>query len=160
MAAMPQSSSSRTSVFLRVSSQRVNVPLAWRMRSSSPRRGTRWYSALWPRLQACWARAQASQDLPAPVGPVISTAWPHPFAQGQAHHRTALQAACGAAVQVFDGSLRVFEFGALEQTRTAPVLSAMHLPVDQQGQSFFKAHGADAALCELLLQRLGHGLKA
>jgi len=35
IAVMPQSSSSNTSVFLSVSSQRVNVPLAWRMRSSS-----------------------------------------------------------------------------------------------------------------------------
>ena len=42
MAVMPQSSSSNTSVFLSVSSHRVKVPLAWRMRSSSPRRGTRW----------------------------------------------------------------------------------------------------------------------
>jgi hypothetical protein len=55
--------------------------------------------------------------------------------------------------------LRVFEFGGLEQTRTAPVLPAMHLTVDQQGQPLFKAHGADATLRELLLQRLGHGFQ-
>ena len=83
-----------------------------------------------------------------------------PFAQRQAHHRAALQAPRAAAVQVFNGRLRVFEFGGLEQPRTAPVLPAMHLPVDQQGQPFFKAHGADAALRELLLQRLGHGFQA
>ena len=27
-------------------------------------------------------------------------------------------------------------------------------------QAFFKAHGAQAALCELLLQGLGHGFQA
>lgn len=82
-----------------------------------------------------------------------------PFAQGQAHHRAALKTACAAAVQVFDGGLRVFELGGFEQTRTAPVLSAMDLPVHQQGQALFKAHGADAVLPKLLLQRLGHALK-
>ncbi|MDH6186839.1 hypothetical protein H4V98_004287 [Polaromonas sp. CG_23.6] len=74
-----------------------------------------------------------------------------PLPQGQTHHRAAFNAPGAAAVQIFYGRLRVFEFGGFEQPRTAPVLSAMHLTVDQQGQPFFKAHGADAALRELLL---------
>jgi hypothetical protein len=32
--------------------------------------------AEYPRRQACCASAQASQDFPAPVGPVIKTLWP------------------------------------------------------------------------------------
>ena len=83
-----------------------------------------------------------------------------PLPQGQTHHRAAFNAPSTAAVQIFYGRLRVFEFGGFEQSRAAPVLPAMHLPVDQQGQPFLKARGADAALLELLLQRLGHGFQA
>lgn len=82
-----------------------------------------------------------------------------PFSHGQAHDRTALNPACAAAVQVLDGGLRVFEFGAFDQTRTAPILSAMHFTVNQQCQPLFKAQGADTALAELLLKRLGHALE-
>lgn len=80
-----------------------------------------------------------------------------PLAKRQTHHRTAFQATCGAAIEVFDGRLGVFEFGQFEQACAAPVLSAVDLTVYQQGQAFFKAHGTDAALRELLLQCLGHG---
>ena len=46
------------------------------MRNSSASLGTRRYNADCPRLQAYCASAQASHDLPEPVGPVTSTAVP------------------------------------------------------------------------------------
>jgi len=84
----------------------------------------------------------------------MPTAYPGP--QRQAHHRGAVNPPGGPAVQVFDHGLRVFEAGGFEQLGAAPVLPAVHLSVYQHGQTLFKAHGADAALLHLLLQRLGH----
>ena len=84
----------------------------------------------------------------------------NPLAQRQAHHRAAFQASRSAAVQVLNGGLRIFELGILEQACAASVLAPVHLAVDQQGQALLKAHGADAALRELLLQRLCHALQA
>jgi hypothetical protein len=78
----------------------------------------------------------------------------------QTHDGTALNPACAAAVEVFDSGLGVFELGAFEQARTAPILSSMHFTVNQQSQPLFKAQGADTALAELLLKRLGHALEA
>ena len=83
-----------------------------------------------------------------------------PFPHDQAHDGTALNPACAAAVQVFDSGVGVFELGGFEQTGTAPILPAMHFTVNQQRQSLFEAQGADTALAELLLKRLGHALEA
>ena len=43
--------------------------------NSANNRGVRTYSAVWPRRIAACVNAQATNDLPAPVGPVISRLW-------------------------------------------------------------------------------------
>jgi len=76
MAARPQSSYSKTSVPATAASQRPKPPLPCSTRRSAARHGTRRYSVECPRRQAHCASAQASQDLPEPVGPVTRIAVP------------------------------------------------------------------------------------
>ena len=76
----------------------------------------------------------------------------YPITQRKAHHRAAIDAAPGTGINVFDSSLRIFQFRLLEQPRQPAITSVVHFAVDQQGQSFLKAHGAHARLSQLFFQ--------
>ena len=69
--AVPQSSKASTRILDSLLSIFGYDPLPGTMVSSDGRRGTLWYRALNPWRQAEWARAQAMNVLPTPVGPVI-----------------------------------------------------------------------------------------
>ena len=104
-----------------------------------------------PASVLCQGTSQPSLASPGQAGNEHTVPTLDPVAQCQAHHRTAIQTTPGSSVDIFNASLREFQASGLKQACLALVTAPVHLTIDQQGQTFFKAKCAQICLGELLL---------
>ena len=84
---------------------------------------------------------------------MIRTLWPavDPVAQRQAHDRPAVEAAAGAAVEVFDGGLADTSAAPSSAGARACVVAPVDLAVHQQRQALLEAQGSHAAAGQSVL---------
>ena len=136
-------------------------PSPWASSNSSNNLGRRLYRTVTPSRQAACARAQASQVLPTPQGPVIirlRLSRIH-FAGQQLLEKGFVQPSARPVVHIFRSCSYMAQFGGAHAALKAPGGTAGCLAVDQQAQPFSVAEADRSVLCFQFAEGFRHSVR-